>query len=248
MNFPSFGFGRKRRVEDRHFMVIGLGRFGQAVVRTLIDLGFEVMGVDCDEKIVEHLVAEQLPMPIVSVDSTDPLALKQLGMQDFDTVIVAIGDDFLEQSVITTLHVKEAGVRHVVAKASSDIHGTLLKKVGADQVVYPEKEMGMELARSLTQPNILDRLELDADNSIVEVPVPNEYFGKTILELELRRQYNVSILAVETNGKYDVNPNPSMQLQKGSSIILIGTNRDICRLPIGCAVSDLHAFSGNQHR
>jgi trk system potassium uptake protein TrkA len=248
MNFSSFGFGRKRRVEDRHFVVIGLGRFGQAVVRTLIDLGFEVMGVDCDQKIVEHLVAEQLPMPIVTIDSTDPLALKQLSIQDFDTAIIAIGDDFLEQSIITTLNVKDMGVRHVVAKASSDIHGTLLRKVGADQVVYPEKEMGIELARSLTQPNILDRLELDADNSIVEVPVPAEFFGKTILELELRRQYNVNILAVETDGKYDVNPNPSMQLHRGSSMILIGTNRDICRLPIGCAISDLQTFSGNTHR
>ncbi|MBD2099520.1 NAD-binding protein [Leptolyngbya sp. FACHB-261] len=236
MNLTSLSFFRNLRPDNKQFAVVGLGRFGRAVSSTLHSLGYEVLGVDVDEKRVAQVATEQQAAHCLQLDSTDPLALKESGIFEFDTVIVAIGN-YLQESIITTLHIKEAGVNHVVAKASSDVHGTLLKKVGADLVVYPESEMGCTLARSLTQTGILDRFELDPDNSIVEVMVPDEFDGKTILELKLRSQYGVSILAVSHNDKFEINPNPNQRLQRGSAIVVIGSNKDISRLPIACKLA-----------
>ncbi len=233
MNLSSLNFFRSLRSDAKQFAVIGLGRFGRAVCSTLHQLGYEVLAVDVDEKRVSQVVNEQLAVHCLQLDSTDPLALRKAGVFEFETVIVAIGN-YLQESIITTLNVKEAGVNHVVAKASSEIHGTLLKKVGADLVVYPEAEMGCSLARSLTQSGILDRFELDPDNSIVEVMVPEEFDGKTILELKLRTTYGVNILAVSHDNKFEINPNPNQKLCRGSAIVVIGSNKDISRLPIAC--------------
>ena len=222
---------RKKPLDNRHFAVLGLGRFGRSVCKTLARSGYEVLGADRNEDLVSHIVIEQLPIHCIQVDTTDAIALKDMGIAEFDTVIVAIGN-FLEESIVTTLHVKEAGVKHVVAKASSEVHGTLLKKVGADRVVYPEAEMGANLARSLTQRGILDRLELDKDNSIVEAMVPESFDGKSILDLQLRRNFGVNILAICANGQYEVNPNPINKLQRGTMMVLIGNNSDINRLPL----------------
>lgn len=167
----------------------------------------------------------------VQLDSTDPAALKEAGILEFDTVIVAIGN-YLEESIITTLNVKEAGVPHVVAKASSEVHCKLLRRVGADHVVYPENEAGCALARSLTKPSILDRFELDPNNSIVEVIVPEEFHGKTVTEIGLRTRYGLNLLAVGQNDNFEINPDPNRRLYKGWAMVLIGANRDIDRLPI----------------
>ncbi|MFO0213524.1 MAG: potassium channel family protein, partial [Pseudanabaena sp.] len=164
MDISSLSFFRSLRPENKQFAVIGLGRFGRSVCFTLDRLGLEVLAADKDEERVSQLRAENLAAHCIQLDSTNPLALKESGILEIDTVIVAIGN-FLEESIVTTLNVKEAGVNHVVAKASSEVHGTLLKKVGADLVVYPEAEMGCALARSLTQRGILERFELDPDNS-----------------------------------------------------------------------------------
>jgi trk system potassium uptake protein TrkA len=234
---------RKKYLDNRHFAVLGLGRFGKSVCKTLIQAGYEVLGADKDEDLVSHIVIEQIPIHCVQVDTTDAIALKDLGIADFDTVIVAIGN-YLEESIITTLHVKEAGVRYVVAKASSEVHGTLLKKVGADLVVFPEAEMGATLARSLTQRGILDRLELDKDNSIIEALVPEAFAGKSILDLQLRRNYGVNILAICAGGQYEVNPNPVNKLQKGAMMVLIGNNKDIKRLPLDSEAQPFKSIVG----
>ena len=148
-----------------------------------------------------------------------------------DTVIVAIGN-YLQESIITTLNVKEAGVKNVVAKASSEIHGKLLERVGADHVVFPENEAGCALARSLTKPAILDRFDLDPDNSIIEVLVPAEFDNKTIGDLELRSRYGLNVLAIGNGEKFTINPNPQQRLHKGMEMVVIGCNKDIQRLPI----------------
>lgn len=222
---------RRKNMDSRHFAVLGLGRFGKSVCKTLLEGGFEVLGVDRDEDLIAHVISEHPSMQCVQVDTTDLVALQDLGIAEFDTVIVAIGN-FLEESIITTLHVKEAGVRYVVAKASSEVHGTLLKKVGADRVVYPEAEMGSNLARSLTQSGILERLELDKDNSIIEVTVPEAFVGKSIVELQLRNNFGVNVLAVRQGGKYEVNPSPDHKLRRGGLLVLIGDNQSIQRLPL----------------
>jgi trk system potassium uptake protein TrkA len=221
------------RAGRRQFVVIGLGRFGRAVCATLHQLGYEVLGIDNDEHLVTRALSDDLASHALHLDSTNPVALKEAGVYDFDTVIVGIGN-YIQESIITTLNVKEAGVAYVVAKASSDIHGKLLQKVGADLVVFPEHQMGCSLARSLTRPEILDRFELDPDHSIVERKVPEEFDGKTIAELQLRKRYGLNLLAVsseEGSDAFEVNPSPIMRLTKGAVMVVLGTNRCINQLP-----------------
>ncbi|PSB35696.1 potassium channel family protein [Stenomitos frigidus] len=232
MNLTFLNFFRGLQPDhNKHYAVIGLGRFGRAVCNTLHQLGYEVMGVDFDEKRVAQALADRIAVRAVQIDSTDPAALQEAGICEIDTVIVAIGN-YVEESVITTLNLKEAGVAHVVAKASSQIHEKLLKKVGADHVVFPEHEMGCALARALTRPSILERFELDPDNSIVEILVPEEFDGKTIAELKLRSHYGLNLLAVSEGGKFEINPNPNTTLRKGAAMVVIGCNKNIDRLPI----------------
>lgn len=232
-SLSSLSFFRNLRGGSRQFAVVGLGRFGRAVCTTLHHLGYEVLGIDHDEQLVARILTDQLAAHALQLDSTNPQALKEAGVFDFDTVIVAIGN-YIQESIITTLNLKEAGVPYVVAKASSDIHGKLLQRVGADQVVFPEHQMGCALARSLTRPEILDRFELDPDHSIVERTVPIEFDGKTIAELDLRKRYGLNLLAVscdETNEKFEINPSPVLHLNKGAVMVVIGSNKSIDQLP-----------------
>lgn len=231
MNLSSLSFFRRLSVDTKQFAIVGLGRFGRAVCATLHEMGYEVLGIDSDQKLVDRVLTDQVVAHALEIDSTDPTALKQAGVFEFDTVIVAIGN-YVEESVITVLNLKEAKVRNVVAKASSKIHEKLLKKVGADLVVFPEYEMGCTLARSLTKPSILERLELDPDNSIVEVITPQQFDGKTILELDLRNRYGLTLIAISQSNKLEVNPSATRRLRQGSSMILIGGNRAIEKLPI----------------
>ena len=231
MNLSSLGFFRSLRKDNQQFAVIGLGRFGRAVCSTLHKLGYEVLGTDINEKSVAQVLTAQIADHALQLDSTDSAALKEAGIFEFDTVIIAIGN-YIQESIVTTLNVKEAGVPHVVAKASSEVHGKLLKRVGADHVIFPEHEAGCTLARSLTKPAILDRFDLDPDNSIVELIVPDEFHGKTITEIQLRSRYGLNLLAVSQNDKFEINPDPRKRLERGSAMVVIGCNKDINRLPI----------------
>jgi trk system potassium uptake protein len=232
MNLPSLGFLRNMKPgSNRQFAVIGLGRFGRAVCETLHKGGYDVLGTDVDEKRVTEILTSGLSAHAIQLDSTDCYALKEAGILEFDTVIVAIGN-FLQESIITTLNLKEGGVPHVVAKASSDVHAKLLSRVGADRVVLPEHEAGCTLARALTRPGILDRFDLDADNSIVELHVPEAFNGKTIAELNLRGQYGLNILAMGKSPNFEINPGPNQRLKQGDMLVVIGHNTAIERLPV----------------
>jgi trk system potassium uptake protein TrkA len=227
----SVKFLSNLRRENRQFAVIGLGRFGRAVCQTLCKMGYDVLGTDRDEKIVAQVLAERIVANAVQLDSTEPTALREAGIFEFDTVIVAIGN-YIQESIITTLNIKEGGVHYVVAKASSEIHGKLLKRVGADRVVFPEYDAGCDLAYSLTKPAILERFDLDPEHSIVEVFVPQEFDGKTLAELQLRNRYGLNLLAVGKDEKFKINPTPQERLHKGMMMVVIGCNKDIQRLPI----------------
>lgn len=217
--------------KNKQYAVIGLGRFGRAVAGSLHKQGFDVLCVDSDEEKVAQVLSDRIATHARQLDSTQPAALREAGLFEQDTVIVAIGN-YVQESIITTLNVKEGGVPHVVAKASSEIHVKLLKKVGADHVVFPEHEMGCELARSLTQPGILERFELDPESSVVEVIVPEQFDGKTISELKLRSNYGLNVLAVSQDGRFEINPAPSKRLSKGTAMVVMGANHSIARLPI----------------
>ena len=231
MNLSSLNFFRSLRSENKQFAVIGLGRFGKAVCSTLHGMGYEVLGVDSDEKKVTQALTDRISSHVVQLDSTEPSALAEAGIFEFETVIVAIGN-YLAESITTTLNLKEAGVSYVIAKASSETHLKLLKKVGADHVVFPEREMGCSLARILTRPSILERFDLDPDHSIVELIVPEKFDGKTISDLELRHKYGLNLLAVSRADKFEINPQPNERLRRGELMVVIGSNKDIDRLPI----------------
>lgn len=231
MNFSSLSFLQGMRKTNRQFAVIGLGRFGRGVCETLHNSGYEVLGTDREERLVAQVMLERLVDHALELDSTDPQALKEAGITEFETVIVAIGNH-LESSIITTLNLKEAGVHHVVAKASSEVHKKLLERVGADLVVFPEYEAGCTLAHSLTRPAILDRFDLDPHQSIVEVRVPEEFDNKTVAEVGLRRHYGLNLVALICDQNVAVNPDPEQRLKKGAVMVVIGRNKDIDRLPL----------------
>jgi trk system potassium uptake protein TrkA len=231
VKLASLNFLSNLRRENQQFAVIGLGRFGRAVCSTLHQLGYEVLGTDIDERRVAQVLTERMAAHAIQLDSTEPIALKEAGILEFDTVIIAIGN-YLQESIITTLNVKEAGVGYVVAKASSEIHGKLLQRVGADHVIFPEYEAGCALAYRLTKPAILDRFDIDPENSIVEVLIPDQFHEKSISDLELRTRYGLNIIAVGEDDHFEINPHPYRKLYKGQAMIVVGSNKDIQRLPI----------------
>ena len=218
------------RHQPKEFAVIGLGRFGQAVCRELRQLGCDVLGSDRDEKLVNQVLTDKLVSHAIELDSTEPAALKEAGIFEFDVVIVAIGD-YVQESIITTLNMKENGVKYVVAKASSHIHGKLLKRVGADRVIFPERDAGYQLAHALAQPGILEKFELDPEHSIVDIQIPAAFDGKTIAQLQLRNRYGLNVIAVKYGEKFEINPTPDYRLVKGSQMIVVGSNNDIKRIP-----------------
>lgn len=231
MNFSSIGLLRNLRKPGQQFAVIGLGRFGRGVCETLHNLNYEVLGTDNQERLVAQVMQDQLVDHAIQLDSTDPQALKEAGLFEFETVIVAIGNH-IEASIITTLNLKEAGVPVIIAKSSSEVHKKLLERVGADRVVFPEYEAGCVLARSLTRPAILDRFDLDPEKSIVEVKAPSEFDGRTVAEIELRSRYGLNLLALRCDEKFEINPSPNQRLHKGDVMVVIGANKDIDRLPL----------------
>jgi len=232
VNLSALKFFKSLRSTNRQFAVIGLGRFGRAVCLTLHGMGYEVLGIDNDEKRVDQALSDEIASHVLQLDAMQPSALREAGVFEFDTVVVAIGN-YIQESIITTLNLKEGKVPHIVAKASTEIHGKLLERVGADHVIFPEHEMGCELARSLTRPGILDRFEVDPDHSIVEIVVPQEFDGKTILELDLRSRYGLNVIAVgHEDSSSQINPNPATVLRKDMILVVIGANRGINKLPV----------------
>jgi trk system potassium uptake protein TrkA len=227
----SFGFFNNFRATGRQFAVIGLGRFGRAASETLRKTGYQVLGTDIDQDLVAQALEDRIVDNAIQLDSTKSNALRAAGIFEVDTVIVAIGK-YVEESIITTLNLKEAGVKSVVAKASSEIHEKLLKRVGADLVVFPEYDAGRELALRLTKPAILERFDLDPESSIVEIRVPEEFSGKTIEELQLRNRFGLNVLAIGDASRFKINPDPKERLYRDSCMVVIGSNKDIQRLPI----------------
>lgn len=214
------------RQEKRQFAVIGLGRFGRAVCETLHSNGYEVLDIDQDPKLVAEALADRVVGNAISLDSTDDTALREAGIFEIETVIVAIGN-YLKESIITCLNLKEGGVKVVVAKVSSDTHEKILKRLGVDLIVFPEYEAGQDLAYTLTSPAIVDRFKLDPKNSIVEIKVPEEFCGRTLAELELRKNRGVSVLAVGYEENFKINPPPQEKLRRGMILVLLGSNDDI---------------------
>ncbi|MFF2450117.1 potassium channel family protein [Neobacillus sp. NPDC058068] len=208
------------------YAVIGLGRFGLSIANKLFESGQEVLGVDVNEERVED--SHPYATHSIIADSTDADALKSIGIRNFDTVIVAIGND-IQASILSVLLLKELGVKKVIAKALNKLHGQVLKKVGADWVVFPERDMGIRVAHQLLSPNVLNFIEISKNYSVEEVKIPDRMLNKTLRELDLRARYNLSVIAIRHEDEINISPSPDKKIDYGDVLVVIGENRDLER-------------------
>jgi len=212
----------------RQFAVIGLGRFGWSVAKTLSEKGHQVLAIDKDQELVQEV--SEFVTEAVQVDSTDEKSLKAVGIMDVDVAIVSIGTN-LEASVLTALILKELGIQHIVARAVTDEHGKVLEKVGATKVIFLERDMGSRVANSLISPSILEHIELSPEFSIMETVPPKEFIGKSIRDLDVRAKHGLDIIAVRKKDKpadggseINVAPKADYIIKQGDIFVIIGAN------------------------
>ena len=210
----------------KEFAVIGLGRFGGSICRELVAQGMEVLAIDHKEDRVNEFAA--IASHAVIGDTTDESVLKSLGIRNFDHVIVAIGDD-IQASILTTLMLKELGVKHITVKAQNDYHEKVLIKIGADQVVHPERDMGKRIAHKIVSNNILDYIELSDDHSIVEIVASARLNGKTLIDLDIRAKYGINIVGIKRGNKVIISPAADELVHVGDILIVLGADTDINR-------------------
>lgn len=203
----------------KSYVVIGLGRFGSEVARQLYRCGCEVLAVDLRNELVQQISADVTHAAVA--DSRDKEVLRMLSVGDLDCAVVAIGED-LAASVLITMNLKELGVPYLVCKAHDDVHRRVLEKLGADRVVIPEKENAARLAKGLSSPNLLDYIELSEEYSIVELPAPASWIGKTLKELNVRAKLGVNILAVRRGGKMDISPAAEFSFEREDIVVVLG--------------------------
>ena len=205
-------------------LLIGLGRFGRHIAMKLNDLNHQVMAVDNNEERVNAVLSYVTNAQIG--DSTTEEFLSSLGIGNYDACIVAIGDDF-QNSLETASLLKELGAKKVIARAATDVQEKFLLRNGADEVVYPEKQLASWTAIRCTSDHILDYIELDEDHSIFELSVPKEWEGKTILQLDIRKRYGINILGVRENGILQMNVMPDMKFNSRNSILVLGNEKSV---------------------
>ncbi len=211
----------------KQFVILGAGRFGASVAQKLMDLGAEVMVVDRDEKVIQSL-ADKVTHAVQS-DVTYDGAINALGIRNFDTAVVTVGDD-IQTSILTTIILKEFGMKHIVAKAQNELHAKVLYKIGADRVVFPEREMGIRVAKNLMASNVMDFIELSPDYSIVEMAPRKEWIGKTISELDIRKNYGLNVMAIRRGAETKISISPMYKVQSGDILVVIGNNQDLKEL------------------
>ncbi|MGO0881388.1 potassium channel family protein [Clostridioides difficile] len=214
----------------KQYIVIGCGRFGSSVASTMHLLGHQVMAIDKNEDSVQS-ISDKVTHSLI-VDVTEEQALRSLGLGNFDVAVVAIGSD-IRASIMATLIAKEMGVELIICKAKDELQAKVLYKIGADRVVFPERDMGVRVAHNLVSDNILDHIELDPEYSIVEIVTPNSWVGKTLVELELRARYEITVLAIKTGKDINVTPSPDEELTSGSILVIIGQNTSITAITSG---------------
>ena len=209
------------------YAVFGLGRYGTAVARELVESGMEVIAVDIKQKIVNDAVAY---LPVCKcADVTDAEVISRLGIGNIDTVIICMASN-LEASVMAVTLCKEAGVKTVITKCANDMHQKILLRVGAEQVVFPENESGVRLAKNLLSSGFIDMISLSKDVSMVEINVKEEWCGKNLIELNLRKKYGFNIVAIKKGEKVNVNINPEQALDAEMTLIVIANTEKLGKL------------------
>lgn len=205
------------------YLVVGLGRFGSALATELAEQGMQVLAVDRDMETVEAHRGRLTD--VVCADAMDEGALRQLGAADFDVAVVNIGDD-VKSSCVATMHLKEMGVPHIVAKAADDFHGRMLTRLGADKVIYPERDMGRRVAHNLVSEKIMDFIELSPDYSLVEMRPRPEWIGETLRKLNLRGREQINVVAVRSGGKVNAMPDPDTVINADDRMLVVSRSED----------------------
>ena len=213
--------------KNKSYAVFGLGRYGKAVARELVNSGMDVIAVDLDQNVVNE---EAAYIPVCKcADVTDPEVINRLGISEIDFVIVCIAEN-LEASVMAITLCKEVGVKTVIAKCSNEMHRKILLRVGADYVVFPENESGLRLAKNLLSSGIIDMLSLSKDVSVIEIDVQEEWVGKNLIELNLRKKYGLNVVALKKGETVNVNINPEQPLSSDTNLIVIGNTSKLVKL------------------
>lgn len=212
---------------NKTYAVFGLGRYGRAVAEELIKNGAEVLAVDIDQHNVNNAI-ETIPV-CKCADITEPEVIKRLGISNIDVVIVAMASN-LEASVMAVTLCKEAGVETVIVKCGNEMHQKILSRVGADKVIFPEKESGMRLAKNLLTSGFSEMIELSDEVSMVEIDVRNEWEGKTLIELSLRKKYDINVVAIRNGEAISTTVDPTLPLQKGMELIVIANTSKLKKL------------------
>lgn len=208
----------------KQFAVIGMGRFGSSVARSLYQMGFEVLAIDSSEARIQAI--NSMVTHAIQAEATDEEALRAIGIRNFDVVVVAIGQD-IQASILTTLILKEMGIGTIVVKAQNELHGKVLKKIGADKIIYPERDMGLRVAHHLTSPNILDYIELSDDYSIVEIKASRSMIGKSLRDLDIRAKHYCNVMAIKTGDKMNIAPHAEDIIWESDVLIVVGKNEDL---------------------
>ena len=218
----------------RQFAVIGLGRFGASVAKTLTEKGHQVLAIDVSEHIVQD-VSDEVTQA-VCLDATDEKALRAVGIERVDVAIVGTGTN-LEASILITLNLKEIGIKEIVCKAVSEDHKKVLEKIGATRVVQPEREMGARVANTLISTSVIEHIELSDESSIVELLAPKEFIGKSLREVDVRAKFGVNVIAVkrripsaskkEEEEIVNVSPQAEDIIKKGDILVVLGPNENI---------------------
>lgn len=214
-------------MSSKQFVIIGLGRFGSSVAKTLYDLGHDVLAIDSNEDLVQEI--SDSVTHAVQMDATDENALSTLGLRNFDVAVVTIGAN-IQASVMATLLVKDMGIKYIIAKGNSDLHAKVLYKIGADRVILPEKDMGVRVAHNLVSSSILDYIELSPDYSIIEIESPKEWYGKSMKELSLRSKYGINVMAIKRNNEVNISPDADDVINKDDIVVAIGSAEDLTKL------------------
>ncbi|WP_300348687.1 TrkA family potassium uptake protein [Clostridium sp.] len=214
-------------MSSKQFVIIGLGRFGASVAKTLYALGHDVLAIDSNEDLVQEI--SDSVTHAVQMDATDENALRTLGIRNFDVAVVTIGAN-IQASVMATLLVKDMGIKYIIAKGNSDLHAKVLYKIGADRVILPEKDMGVRVAHNLVSSSILDYIELSPDYSIIEIESPKEWHGKNMKELSLRSKYGINVMAIKRHNEVNISPDASDIIEKDDIVVAIGSAEDLTKL------------------
>ncbi len=211
----------------KNYAVLGLGRYGRAVAEELVNNGADVLAVDIDQDNVNSAI-ETIPV-CKCADVTEPEVIKRLGISNVDVVIVAIANN-LEASVMAVALCKEAGVKNVIVKCGNEIHQKILSRVGADKVIFPEKESGVRLARNLLTSGFSEMIELSDDVSMVEISVKDEWVGKSLVELSLRKKYSINVVAFRIGERIITTVDPTIPLKKEMELIVIANTSGLKRI------------------